>query len=406
MKDFDSKIVILGGGAAGFFSAIHNKKNNPNSTVVMIEKSGQVLSKVKISGGGRCNVTHACFEPKLLSENYPRGGRELLGPYHVFQSKDTIAWFEAHGVALKIESDNRVFPVSDQSQEIIDCLVRVATGLGIKIWTHAQVTDILKKDPNFCLSLADGQVLMCQKLVLATGSNPQGYVWAKQFGHTIEAPVPSLFTFRVDDPALHALSGLAVDFAQVWIAGEKKKGQKGPVLMTHWGMSGPGIIKLSAWNARSLFEAGYRTALYVNWLPHVDIDVLKERVAEFQGNHPKKGVGSQSPFFEIPTRLWAYLIEKTKVSAQTLWKQINSKQIDRLVQELSEGVFAIAGKGTFKEEFVTCGGVSLKEVNFKTMESKVCPGLYIIGELLDIDGVTGGFNFQNAWTTGFLSGSG
>ena len=176
--------------------------------------------------------------------------------------------------------------------------------------------------------------------------------------------------------------------------------------MTHWGMSGPGIIKLSAWNARSLFEAGYRTALYVNWLPHVDIDVLKERVAEFQGNHPKKGVGSQSPFFEIPTRLWAYLIEKTKVSAQTLWKQINSKQIDRLVQELSEGVFAIAGKGTFKEEFVTCGGVSLKEVNFKTMESKVCPGLYIIGELLDIDGVTGGFNFQNAWTTGFLSGSG
>ena len=400
-----NQTFIIGGGAAGFFAAIHAKQSNPADTVVILEKSSEVLAKFKISGGGRCNVTHACFDPKILCENYPRGRKELLGPFHRFQPRDTMEWFESHGVPLKIEPDNRVFPVSDSSQSIIDCLITTATRMGIKIWTHCQVAHIVKNKDTFCLTLADGQQHLCQKLVLATGSSRKGHEFAQSLGHTLVPPVPSLFTLMIADKALHALSGLSVSTTDVWVAGEKKQMQRGPLLITHWGMSGPAIIKLSAWNARKLHAVNYQTSLHVNWLPHLDEACLKSTLIAAQTKNPKKTVSKQSLLSEIPNRLWAYLTTKANLSPAEFWHQVTGKQMESLCQVLSQGQFPITGKGSFKEEFVTCGGVSLKEIDFKTMQSKCCPGLYLIGELLDIDGVTGGFNFQNAWTTGFLSGA-
>ena len=403
MSPETNRIIIVGGGAAGFFSAIHNKQNNPDSSVIIIEKSPEVLAKVKISGGGRCNVTHACFEPKKLCEHYPRGAKELLGPFHHFQPQDTIDWFESHGVPLKIEVDNRVFPQSDSSQSIIDCLVKTASELGIKLWTQCHVTHIEKNGTEFHLSLADRDIVICDKLVLATGSSRVGHGFAESLGHTIVPPIPSLFTFKINDKSLHALSGLAVEKAQVWIAGQKKAMQQGPVLVTHWGMSGPGIIKLSAWQAVLLHEQAYKVPLSVNWLPRYEGRLLAF-LTQFQVQNPKKTIAKHSPFSEIPHRLWEYLAFKAGVSMEQTWNQLNSKQLDRLEQELNHSEYSVEGKGVFKEEFVNCGGVNLKEIHFKTMESKCCSGLHVIGELLNIDGITGGFNFQNAWTTGYLSG--
>lgn len=395
------KIGVIGGGAAGFFSAIHNKQKNPNSTVIILEKSADVLAKVKVSGGGRCNVTHACFDPRVLCEHYPRGARELRGPLTAFGPKDTMDWFEGRGVPLKIEADHRVFPQSNLSQDIIDCLIETATGLGIQIWTKCQVTGVSQEEDAFILSLADREPLVVQKLVLATGSSRAGYAIATDLGHTIVDPIPSLFTFKINDSNLHALSGLSVADTRVWLSGEKKQWQQGPLLITHWGMSGPGIIKLSAWRARELHKAKYCVSLVVNWLPNFDTGAL----GEFQTENLKKNVMTQSPFSAIPLRLWKYLVEKAGLSGTVSWNQLTHKQLDALKQELTHSVYSVTGKGTFKEEFVTCGGVALAEINFKTMESKCCFGLHIVGELLDIDGVTGGFNFQNAWTTGFISGS-
>jgi predicted Rossmann fold flavoprotein len=400
------KIIIIGGGAAGFFSAIHNKESNPNCDVIIIEKSKQLLSKVAISGGGRCNVTHACFEPKRLCDHYPRGSKELRGPFHTFQPTDTMQWFESHGVPLKVESDNRVFPASNNSQSIIDCLLKKAQNLGIKIWTECTVSKIKKTEFNFELSFESGEIEICKKLVLATGSSRPGHSLAKSLGHTIIQPVPSLFTFKIHDHQLHKLSGLAIQHAEVWLEGKKKQSQTGPLLVTHWGMSGPSIIKLSAWNARNLHESKYQTTLIVNSLPSLKVYEITSKLTHFQQLNPKKLIINQSPFPEIPHRLWAYLVGRTKVTDDQCWNSLQSKKIESISQELSQGRYTITGKGQFKEEFVTCGGVSLKEINFKTMESTRCKGLHIIGELLDIDGITGGFNFQNAWTTGFISGLG
>jgi len=396
--------IVIGGGAAGFFSAIHTQINHPEGSVVIIEQSSQVLSKVKISGGGRCNVTHACFEPKGLAEHYPRGSKELLGPFHRFSPKDTMAWFESHGVPLKIESDNRVFPVSDASQDIIDCLVQTAARLGIKVWTGCRVANIAKEGPDFCITLADGNQHRCQKLILATGSNPGGYAFAQGFGHTLVKPIPSLFTVAIPDKALQALSGLSVKNAEVWLEGEKKQSQKGPLLVTHWGLSGPSIIKLSAWNAEVFHRLAYNVSLRVNWLPGLKPEALKSALIDMQAQNPKKRVGTQSPFAELPTRLWDYLVAKAGILEEHTWNGMGLKWLERLIQELSAGLYLVAGKGVFKDEFVTCGGVSLKEIDFKTMQSKKCEGLYIVGELLNIDGITGGFNFQNAWTTGYIAG--
>lgn len=396
------KIIIIGGGAAGFFAAIHNKKKYPKSQVMLIEKSDELLAKVKISGGGRCNLTHACFDPKTLCQHYPRGHKELLGPFHRFQPSDTMAWFKAHGVALKTERDNRVFPLSDESQTIVDCLVKTATQLGITILTQTKVLEIVKETEMFALHIENEGLKRCHKLILATGSGRKGHEFAASLGHTIVPPIPSLFTFKIDDAQLHSLSGLSVAMTHVWLSGQKKNPQFGPLLITHWGMSGPSIIKTSAWQAETLHASHYQMPLFINWLPQIDRQMLRERLLSMQAAHPKKGIATDSPFSEIPQRLWAYLVHKALGKHDT-WQTLAPKHSDRLAQELEQSQYQITGKGAFKDEFVTCGGVSLKEINFKTMESKICPGLHIVGELLNIDGVTGGFNFQNAWTTGFLS---
>ncbi len=396
------KVIIVGGGAAGFFAAIHNKQNHPECSVTILEKSNEVLAKVKISGGGRCNVTHACFGPRILVGNYPRGGKELLGPFHRFQPKDTMDWFISHGVPLKIEADNRVFPVSDDSQSILDCLINTAKKLGISIWTQCLVTQIVHDSSGFCLSLANGEKQVCQKLILATGSSRAGYEFAKSLGHTIEPPIPSLFTLTIHDKLLHSLSGLSVSETKVWITGEEKQAQTGPLLVTHWGMSGPSIIKLSAWNAQALHQANYRAELRVDWLPRLDLASKKRTLDQFQKQNFQKSITKQSPFSTIPHRLWNYLVGKA-IGLEATWKTLNEKSMATLCQELDQGAFQVVGKGIFKDEFVTCGGITLKEINFKTMESKRCPGLHLVGELLHIDGITGGFNFQNAWTTGFIS---
>ncbi|MBT5855200.1 NAD(P)/FAD-dependent oxidoreductase [bacterium] len=398
------QIIIVGGGAAGFFSAIHNKKNNPDSTVIIIEKSPEVLAKVKVSGGGRCNVTHACFDPKTLCDFYPRGHKELRGPFHSFQPRDTMQWFESHGVHLKIESDNRVFPTSNTSQSIIDCLMSTAADLGVNLWTDCQVTQITKSDDTFSVSLTNGQDHICQKLVLATGSSRRGHTFAINLGHTIETPIPSLFTFKVDDTDLHERTGLSVENTITYLSIDKKRKQIGPLLVTHWGMSGPGIIKLSAWHAKALHQTDYQAMLTVNWLANYDTESIQTRLQQTQDQSPKKLCISRSPFPEIPRRLWEYLVYRAGIAENQTWNNLSNKHTNKLIHELSQGQFQIDGKTTFKEEFVTCGGVTLSEINFKTMESKVCKGLHIIGELLDIDGVTGGFNFQNTWTTGYLSG--
>jgi predicted Rossmann fold flavoprotein len=404
MTNTDHTIVIVGGGAAGFFSAIHNKKNNPNSTVIIIEKSRTVLAKVKISGGGRCNVTHACFEPKILCKSYPRGQKELLGPFHQFQPQDTMDWFESHGIPLKVEPDNRVFPISDSSQSIIDCLVNTAIELGIKIWTACSVSHITKQMNTFCLTLGDGRVHQCHKLVLATGGSREGHSFSQGLGHTVVSPIPSLFTLKINDTALHQLSGLSVVDTDVWISGKKKERQRGGLLITHWGMSGPSIIKFSAWQAIPLYQANYRIKLCVNYLPAYEESEVASQLTRYQSQNLKKRVVTTSPFDEISHRLWSYLVIKSGINSDQICTTLQKNQINLLIQELVHSTYLVNGKSPFKEEFVTCGGVSLKEINFKTMESNCCRDLHIIGELLNIDGVTGGFNFQNAWTTGFLSG--
>ncbi len=397
-------IIVLGGGAAGFFSAIHNKQTYPKAKVIIIEKGKQVLGKVKISGGGRCNVTHACFDPRELSTFYPRGAKELLGLFYRFQPKDTIEWFQSRGVKLKVESDNRVFPVSDSSQTIIDCLVKTAETLGVKIWTQCQVTQVSREGKEFCLILNGRDEIFCQKLVLATGSNPQGYELAQQLGHHVHAPIPSLFTLKLNAKGLTDLMGVSVPNASVWLKGHGAHKYKGGLLITHWGMSGPSIIKLSAWCAEALFHAAYKAELVVDWVPEFTHDEVMQKIEHYRLKFAQKRVAHVRIFQDLPSRLWQYLLGTTPIASDLTWQQINRRHKEWLCQMLKASVFSIVQKGVFKEEFVTCGGVSLKEIDFKTMESKCCPGLHIVGELLHIDGITGGFNFQNAWTTGYISG--
>ncbi len=403
MKDTQKNIIIIGAGASGFFAAIHNKQQYPDQTVILIEKSQNVLSKVKISGGGRCNVTHACFDPARLCGYYPRGQKALRGAFHRFQPEDTIKWFESHGVKLKVESDNRVFPVSDKSQSIIDCLVKVAKQSGVKIWTGCDVRHVSKQDGLFHVELGNGQSHVSHRLILATGSSRVGYQWAGSLGHTLIEPVPSLFTFKVNDKALLERQGVTIKEVELGLKGFKKKRYRGPVLITHWGVSGPGVIQCSAWHARDLHQSQYTSTLALCWLPDRDAMTCKRHCVAFGQENPNKKLSSQSPFNEIPTRFWQYLVEKSQIEAGRTWHQVSEKEMGALVGSLISDVLKISGKGQFKEEFVTCGGVKLDEIEFKNMSSKVCPGLHIVGELLDIDGITGGFNFQNAWTTGYLS---
>ncbi|MNF27396.1 tricarballylate dehydrogenase [compost metagenome] len=395
-QNFD--IIIVGGGAAGFFTAINIVEKNPKLKVAILERGKEVLSKVRVSGGGRCNVTHACFEPNELVKFYPRGEKELRGPFHQFCSGDTIEWFEKHGVELKIEADGRMFPVSNSSQTIIDCFIQASQKLGIEILTGQSVQSIFKKE-NFWKIETQNENYIAEKLILATGSNPKIWEMLQNFGHAIVTPVPSLFTFNIKDSRIKELPGVA---AQVTVkVKDTKLSSTGPLLITHWGMSGPAILKLSAWGARILHDKNYQFTIFVNWLNDVETNEAEKILKDLKQEHAKKAVSKKSPF-DFPNRLWESLVLAAGIEVETKWADLSKIQLQNLVNQLTNGTFQVNGKSTFKEEFVTAGGIDLKEINFKTMESKLHENLYFAGEIVNIDAITGGFNFQNAWTSGFI----
>tara|TARA_R110002012_G_scaffold61127_1_gene160376 strand:+ start:18860 stop:20089 length:1230 start_codon:yes stop_codon:yes gene_type:complete len=396
-------VIIIGGGAAGFFTAINAAENNPKLKIIILERGKEVLTKVKVSGGGRCNVTHAEFLPKELTQNYPRGEKELLGPFHSFMTGDTIEWFEKRGVALKIEADGRMFPVSDSSQTIIDCFLLEAKRLGVKILLNQSVKEIQKEENHFTIHTTI-DTFSAEKIVVATGSNPKIWKLLEDLGHTIVPAVPSLFTFNIKDSRIIDLPGLSTD-ASVKVLDEKGKmilESNGPLLITHWGMSGPAILKLSAWGARMLEPLKYKFNIEVNWL-----NTLSEEEVFDALKNLKTLQGKQTLFkyaqFELPKRLWQSLVKAAGIMETLTWADATRENLQNLAHQLTAGVFEVAGKSTFKEEFVTAGGVDLKEVNFKTFESRKIDGLYLAGEVLNIDAITGGFNFQNAWTGSYLA---
>lgn len=406
MKLLPLQIVVIGGGAAGFFGAIACAKANPAAQVTLLEASRQPLAKVLISGGGRCNVTHACFEPEELVQNYPRGAKALRGALTRFGPQDTVAWFAAGGVYLKTEADGRMFPVTNTSETIVECLVKAVAKSGVKLRIGTHVTSVrTAADGGFDILLKSGETIKCDRLLLATGSSLAGYKIVRELGHQIEPPVPSLFTFNVIDQKLRELAGVSVNPVQLRLSagGKSQLQQTGPLLITHWGLSGPAVLKLSAWGARVLHESRYQATLLINWLPNLHQEQVREKVLAVKDEWGKKAIALHRGV-DLPHRLWQYIIARVGITTEDRWAEISSKTLNQLVQELTQGQYLINGKGAFKEEFVTCGGVKLKEVNFKTMESRLVPGLYFAGEILDIDGVTGGFNFQSAWTTGYLAG--
>lgn len=395
-QNFD--ILIVGGGAAGFFTAINIVEKNASLKVAILERGSEVLNKVRISGGGRCNVTHACFEPNELVKFYPRGEKELRGPFHQFCSGDTVEWFEKHGVELKIEDDGRMFPVSNSSQTIIDCFIHATKKLGITVLTNQSVQSIFKKDALWKVE-TQSETYLSEKLILATGSNPKVWEMLQNFGHAVVSPVPSLFTFNIKDSRIVALPGVSALVSVKVI--DTKLESSGPLLITHWGMSGPAILKLSAWGARILFDKKYQFSIAINWLNDIDSDDAEKILKELKLEHAKKAVSKKSPL-ELTNRLWESLVMASGIDAETKWADLSKNQIQNLSNQLTNSIFNVNGKSTFKEEFVTAGGIDLKEINFKNMESKLHDNLYFAGEIVNIDAVTGGFNFQNAWTSGFI----
>ncbi|WP_445717685.1 NAD(P)/FAD-dependent oxidoreductase [Flavobacterium sp.] len=391
-------IIVVGGGAAGFFTAINIVEKSPNLKVAILERGKSVLEKVRISGGGRCNVTHACFVPNDFVKFYPRGERELKGPFNQFCSGDTIEWFEKHGVELKIEDDGRMFPVSNSSQTIIDCFQEAVKKLKIDVLTNHSVQELYKAETHWKITSTQ-EVFTCEKIVMASGSNPKIWELLQTLGHSIIEPVPSLFTFNIKDPRIKDLMGLS-SVASVKVKKSKLEAS-GPLLITHWGLSGPGILRLSAWGARELADKKYQFAIQVNWLNETTFEEAIDLLKEVKEENVKKLVTKYAQF-ELPKRLWENLVKAADISEETKWADLNKKQMNVLAEQLTNAEFQVNGKSTFKEEFVTAGGVDLKEVNFKTMESKVAPNMYFAGEILNIDAITGGFNFQNAWTGGFI----
>lgn len=391
-------IIIIGGGAAGFFSAINIVEKNPKLRVAILERGKECLQKVKISGGGRCNVTHACFIPNDLTKFYPRGEKELKGPFHQFCSGDTIEWFEKHGVELKIEEDGRMFPTSDSSQTIIDCFENAIKKLGIKIFTSQSVQSLFHNGEFWKIETQKEQ-FQTEKIVIATGSNPKIWELLQNLGHQIVSPVPSLFTFNIKDARIKNLMGVSAEVS-VKVKNSKLKAS-GPLLITHWGMSGPAILRLSAWGARELFDKNYQFAIEINWLKDYNSVEILEELTELKIENAKKNIAKFCPF-ALPKRLWESILEASEILVETKWADLNKKQLQKLAQELTSATYQVNGKSTFKEEFVTAGGIDLKEINFKTMQSKILPNVYFAGEVMDIDAITGGFNFQNAWTSGFI----
>jgi predicted Rossmann fold flavoprotein len=397
------KVAVIGGGAAGFFAAITCAQLNPNAQVMVYEKTSKLLAKVKVSGGGRCNVTHACFSNAALSKHYPRGGKVLKKAFSQFNASDTVEWFESRGVKLKTEADNRMFPITDDSQTIVDCLLKEASRLGVTIHQKMPVNSIKKVKLQFALDLGV-QVEVVDKVIIATGGSPKekSYEWLGDLGHEVRTPVPSLFTFNMPNESIKELMGVSVSNAQVRIQGENLE-NAGPLLITHWGMSGPAILKSSAWGARLLHDKAYHFTIQVNWLGDVRENQLREDLVTKRQEINARNMGNRNPF-GLPQRIWDFLLIKNGIDPDQKWRDLPKKEFNKLINTLLNDVYEVIGKTTFKEEFVTCGGVSMESIQTQTMESKYCEGMYFAGEVLDIDGVTGGFNFQAAWTTGYIAG--
>lgn len=396
-------IIIIGGGAAGFFAAIRAAECNPAAQVIILEKSKDVLGKVKVSGGGRCNLTHACFIPRELSKFYPRGEKELLGPFNRFACGDTIDWFDKRGVPTKVEEDGRMFPISDNSQTVIDCLWSAARKAGVKVYTNTPLKSLKPPSPTRPTWAVEtnSQTLHANKVMLSTGSAPSIWDLLANLGHHIVPPVPSLFTFNIKDPRLTDLLGVSVPVAEIQVEGQKLR-SNGPLLITHWGLSGPAILKLSAWGARDLAALQYRFSIRVNWILG-KLEGTREELEDLKTEDGRKQVMA-NPQFGLAARLWKRLVQAAGIQEEKRWADLSKKEMQKLAEELTQGRFQVNGKSTFKEEFVTAGGVDLKEVDFKTFESKLFPGLYFAGEVLNIDAITGGFNFQAAWTGGWIAG--
>ena len=397
-----AKLVVVGGGAAGFFGAITAAERGHQ--VTLLETSQHVLAKVRVSGGGRCNLTHACFDPRELVQAYPRGGKELRGPLARFQPADTMAWFADRGVETKTEFDGRMFPATDDSATIVECLQRAAEQAGVSIRTRARVDELHRADGRFEVSIRGESPFISDCVLLATGGSRAGFDLAKSLGHSIVPPVPSLFTFEISDARLQGLQGVSVDdvACELVVSGKRFK-QRGPLLVTHWGLSGPAVLKLSSWAARELHQSQYAATLRIHWLPHLRQDEIQEQLIRQRQENAKRAIDAACPW-RLPKRLWKSLADDA-TGTPVRWAELSKKSLDQLVRQLTEAEFQVSGKGQFKEEFVTCGGIQLDEVDFRTMQSRLCPGLYFAGEVLDIDAITGGYNFQSAWTTAWIAGN-
>ena len=402
-------LIVVGGGAAGFFGAIAAAESQPGLKVALLEATSTPLDKVRISGGGRCNVTHHCFDPAELVKGYPRGYRELLGPFNRFQPRETVAWFQARGVSLKAEPDGRMFPTTDSSSTIVDCLISSAEAAGVDIYRLAKVESIsviiaAESQGRFRIELADGSAMSSSRVLIATGNAAIGHIMAASLGHSIVPCVPSLFTFKIADPRLTALSGISVGKAHIQLTTDSDHfEQTGPVLITHWGLSGPAVLKLSAWGARALAAVRYQARVAINWIPALTTAECRSLLVKGRDLHGRKAI-SGAGIEPIPRRLWAFLTERAGIEPELSWSNITKDQLNSLADQITACAFTVSGKGQFKDEFVTCGGVNLREIDFRTMQSRICRGLYFGGEILDIDGITGGFNFQSAWTTGWIAG--
>ncbi|MCH7400401.1 NAD(P)/FAD-dependent oxidoreductase [Belliella kenyensis] len=398
-----NRVAVIGAGASGYFAAIHAAAQG--CVVTILEKTSKSLSKVKVSGGGRCNVTHAAFENRLLVKNYPRGEKFLKVSFEKFSVKNTIDWFESRGVKLKIEQDGRMFPVSDDSESIIKALEKEASKLHVIIKYQFSVASIEKNEGCFKIKSSQNEELHFDQIIVCTGGSPklQGFDFLSKLGHKINPPIPSLFTFNTPHDPIKSLMGISVPDAFVKLEGTKLSYQ-GPLLITHWGISGPAVLKLSAFGARWLADTSYKAKAHIRWVSNWTEESLHTDLNSFKSKHPKKKISS-NPLFGLPSRLWEHFVEKSEISIEEIWINISKKQLNRLIQNLFCYIVTIDGKTTFKEEFVTAGGVSLDEVNPNTLESKLVSGLYFAGEVLDIDGITGGFNFQAAWTTGYIAGT-
>lgn len=402
-KSKKPRLIVIGGGAAGFFGAIKAAEDHPNLQVIILEQSKQVLGKVRISGGGRCNVTHACFDPRELTEFYPRGKKELLGPFHKFQPGDTMDWFERRGVELKIEEDNRIFPVSDNSESVVRCLIDSAKEAGIEVISGVKVNALVPPQDGHSWKIIDmdERTWEADFILMTPGSSPSVWQHLEQLGHVVIDPVPSLFTFNIQHAMIQGLQGLSVPHAQITLSGQKLQ-TSGPLLITHWGLSGPAVLKMSAWGARLFHALQYRFKIVINWTG-LEYEPAQKKLLQLAEQNPKKLI-SNSPFPSIPGRLWRQLLKWAHIPDELTWSQMDIPKEKAILRAVLFCELPVNGKSTFKEEFVTSGGVTLEEVDFRTMESKKLQGLYFAGEVLDIDALTGGFNFQAAWTGGFLAG--